>query len=435
MTAKRIVKGLPSLCLLALLGTSSAFAVDIKANIMVRGDMARYEKQKSTGDLESAYLLNNPVLQKDNPGDGLILDVDAGLAGAHMAMWYKSAVQVNKGADDYDDDDWLAYFRRTYVWFKPVDMLKIQLGYVGCDKHFKEKIDEWKVGNPFAMDERDWGKHPAYINCNDVEGWGFGLELRPVEPLIINAGITPGKKGSLATDPADANKVSVADKASFYKKDGDDKTKIAPWGFGARYFFNENFEFQASFRDGGQDGDRDGTWRIARFGIGYTNPMTSSFIQPIFGFDYNKKDEKWELNGMCFDMYSELYIDALKVILHAPLTLRWSDSDTDRSYIEPTVKAMYNTGSHGNMDDVSPYIMLGSNRDDALYDPQFRAWHLDSHFKDSFNMSCVLGVNFKVAIAEIDIGLKYDRLSDYAQTKYDKEWVFSIPFFVKIKNF
>lgn len=437
MTLGKMVK--TSLCAAFLLAGFSAqiFSVDIKANVMVRGDLMRFEKDKATGDVESGFLLNNPVLQKDNPGDGLILEVDAGLAGAHLALWYKSATQANKGSTDYDDDDWYAYFRRTYVWFKPIDQLKIQLGYVGNDKHFKERIDEWKVGSPFAMAEREWSKHPGYINNCDAEGWGFGVEVRPIDQLVFNAAITPGKKGSVATDPVDVNQVGMKDKASIYKKTGDEKTLIAPWGAGVIYYWRDGIEFQASFRDGGMDAQRNGTWRVVRFGAGIKNEKTYSFIQPILGIDYIAADEAWKLNGMCLDLYSEYYLDAWTFILHAPVTFRWSDNKDgmDRNYMEATLKAKYNTGSHANMDDVSPYIQLGSNRDDALYDPQYRVWHLDKHFKDSFNLSYVLGVNFKIAIAEVDVGVKYDMLSDYAKTQYGKDWKFSVPFLVKIKNF
>ena len=419
--------------LLAGLG-ARAFAVDIKANVMMRGDLMRFEKDKKTGDTEYGWLLNNPVLQKDNPGDGLILEVDAGIAGAHLAMWYKSAVQANKGTTDYDDDDWLAYFRRTYVWFKPVDQLKIQVGYVGCDKHFKEKIDEWKVGNPFALTERDWYVHPAYINNNDAEGWGFGVEFRPIDQLVFNAAITPGKKGSVATDPVDVNKVGMSEKASIYKKTGSD-TVIAPWGAGVVYYWRDGIEFEASFRDGGKNAGGDG-WRVVRLGAGIKNEKTYSFIQPIFGIDYKAADDAWKLNGMCFDLYSEYYLDAWTFILHAPLTLRWSGDDNDMNYLEATLKAKYNTGSHGNMDDVSPYIQIGSNRDDAVYDAKDRAWRLNSDFSNTFNLSYVLGVNFKVAIAEIDVGVKYDMLSTFVQNADGgKSWKFSVPFLVKIKNF
>lgn len=430
MAFKKVLQCGISTAFAACVAAGSAFAVDIKANIRMSGDLARVEKEDSTGDKEYSYLLNKPVNQKDNPNDGLILEVDNGNAGARIAMWYKTAITAS------GDDGWPAYFRRSYVWFKPIDQLKLQLGHVGNDQHFKEKLDEWKVGSPFAATERDWSKHPVYVNCNDVEGWGFGLEYRPIESLIFNAGIIPGKKGSVSSD-------SNADTASFYNKEGDKKTLVAPWGVGARYFMNENFEFQASFRDGGMDSNRNGTWRVIRAGVGYKNEMTESFFQPILGLDYNTADEKWELNGMCLDMYGEVYIDSLTLYLHAPVTFRWSDAKTDLNYMEFAFKADYNIGSHGNLDDVKPYIQLGSNQGMADFAADGKVykgavpgvWLLDKHFGDSFNMSYKVGVDFMISGAEIDVGFQYDQLSDYYKKEFDKTYTFSIPFTVKFKNF
>ena len=429
MALKKFVKTGLSAALVAGLGTTALFAADIKANIMMRGDMVRVQKDETSGNKEYGYLMNNPTDQKDNPGDGLIIEVDNGNAGAHIAMWYKTALNNGFDGNEYEDDNWNAHFRRTYIWFKPFDSLKLRLGYVGYDGHFKEKLDEWKVGSPFAIEERDWVKHPAYINCNDVEGWGFGFEYRPVEQLLINAGITPGKKGAVASS-------DMKDSASFYNEDGSGytKTKVAPWGVGARYWWDK-FEFQASFRDGGQNDNRDGTWRVLRFGAGFTNELTYSFIQPVFGFDYNTTDEKWEMNGMCLDMYSEINVSALKFYLHAPVTFRWGDADTDLNYMELNFKAEYNTGSHGNLDDVKPYIQLGSNQDDALWgETVTRVW-VFKHMDNSFHLSYKLGLNFMVSGAEVDFGLKYDQLSKYHKNTYHKDYVVSIPFAVKIKNF
>ncbi len=406
-----------------LLGSCvAANAVDVKANIMMHGDLMRVEKDKSTGDKEWAYLLNEQVKQIDNPGDGIILSVDDGLIGAQLALWYKSATATG-------ENEWQAYFRRSFLWFKPIDSLKIRLGYVGNDTFFKEKIDEWKVGSPFAVTERDWAKHPAYINCNDVEGWGFGVEYRPIDQLVLNAGITPGKQGHVdSNEPKDI--------AGIYKKDGDSKTYIAPWGLGAKYYWNK-FEFQASFRNGGRDKTtRNGTWSVARFGVGYSDDKTYSFIQPILGLDYNTADEKWELNGMCLDLYSEFFFDAWTFMFHAPVTLRWGDADTDVNYMEANLKVKYNTGSHGNLDDVAPYIQLGSNQDDAIWGNTLtRVWLLDKHFADSFNLTYKAGVNFKISAAELDLGVKVNQFSDYHKAEYGKSWGVSVPFSVKIKNF
>ena len=420
MAIRKSFKKISAVCALAGLGIS-AFAVDIKANIRMTGGLFCVDKNEASGDKEYSYFYNEPTQQIDNPGDGLILEVDNGNAGAHLAMWYRTATASA-------ENEWAAYFRRTYVWFKPIDMLKLQVGYVGCDKHFKEKIDEWKVGSPFAVTERDWSKHPAYINCNDVEGWGFGFEVNPIEPLFINAGITPGKQGHVTSE-------NKEDTSCIYGKENDGKQiKIAPYGFGARYYWDK-FEFQASFRDGGMSGN-DWTWRVARFGAGYTDESTYAFIQPILGFDYNAADQKWEMNGMCFDLYGEYNWNSFKFYAHAPITIRWGDADTDKNYMEFNFKAEYNTGSHGNLDDVKPYIQLGSNQDDAAWgNTVTRVWLLDKHFKDSFNLTYKAGVDFMISGLEIDIGAKIDQLSEYHKTAYGHSYIVSVPFTLKFKNF
>ena len=418
--------------MLAGLGAGTAFAVDIKANIKMSGDVMRVEKQKSSGDKEWSWLSNEPVNQKDD--DGLILEMDNGNAGAHLAMWYRSA--ANNGADGNETDDWLAYFRRTYVWFKPIDAVKVQVGYVGYDGHFKEQIDEWKVGSPFKLSERDWSKHPAYINCNDVEGWGFGTEIRPIEQLLLNAGITPGKKGGYDNDKYDGSAATREDKSSIYNKDetGYTKSKIAPWGVGARYFLGENLELQASFRDGGQDSKRNGTWRVLRFGAGYKDDSLFTFVQPIIGYDYDVENEKWKANGWCLDMYTDYTVSAFKFYLHAPVTFRRTGDDDDMNYMEMNFKAEYNTGSHGNLDDVKPYIQLCSSQNEG-YVIEYRAWLFGKHFKNSLNLTYKAGISCNISGAEVDFGFQYEERSKYARDKTDFAYGISIPFTVKVKNF
>ncbi len=402
---------------------ATTHAVDIKANIMMKGDLMRIEKEQKSGKIDYFYLMNSQANQIDNPGDGIELDLDGGLCGAHLALWYVSSKESG------GENQWPAYFRRTYAWIKPVDSLTVRLGYVGNDTFFKEKIDQWKVGSPFAITERDWAKHPRYINCNDAEGWGFGLEYRPIDALVLNAGITPGAKGSVASN-------SYEDSAAIYNKDGDARTYIAPWGVGAKYYWKE-FEFQASYRDGGMlSSTNEPTWSVARLGAGISNSTTHSFIQPILGFDWNSAEQKYEVNGMCLDLYSEVFYDAFTFMLHAPLTFRWSGKSDDISYMELNAKVKYNAGSFGNLDDVSPYVQFGSNQDDAVWDKAYTsAWILDRHFGGSFNMSYTLGVNFKVAAAEVDLGVKYDMFSVYHKQEYGRDYSISIPFMLKFRKF
>ena len=446
MTVKKVGKRFLLSGFCTVLGSGAVFAADIKANIQMSGDVMRVEKTKSTGDKEWSWLSNEPRDQKDD--DGLIIEVDNGNAGAHIALWYRTA--ANNGADANESDDWQAYFRRTYVWFRPVDMLKVQGGYVGCDEHFKEQIDEWKVGSPFSLHERDWYIHPGYIGNNDVEGWGFGAELRPIEQLVLNAGITPGAKGGYKNETGTTS-ASKEETSAIYNDESEhwSRSKVAPWGAGARYFLGEHFEFQASFRDGGQYGElggnkgtgdkRYGTWRVVRFGAGYKDENVFAFIQPILGFDYDAAKEKWKMNGYCFDLYGDYSISGFKFYLHAPVTIRRTDEVTtssgtfkDFNYMELNFKAEYNTGSHGNLDDVKPYVQLGSNSNDIKYG----AWILDKdYFKNSLNLTYKVGVNCMISGAEIDLGVQYEERSKYARAAQDFAYGISIPFSVKFEDF
>jgi len=407
---KSFGKKVSILSALACIG-SSAFAADISANLMLRGTLFNMEKTKyndTTKDntTDMTWLSNNAVTQKDDPGDGLTIDVDAGVAGAHLALWYDSA--------SADEDKWSAYFRRSYAWFKPVDSLKLRLGYVGNDSFFKEKIDEWKVGSPFAVKERDWTKHPAYINCNDVEGWGFGVEYQPMESLKLNAGISPSgsKKGDSITNLDGKN------------------AHFSAFGGGAVYYLNDQIELQASYRTGGTSGSGEHySWQVVRLGASYTMDNFWGFVQPVLGIDYNTTDEKYEANGLCLDLYGEYSIGALKLMLHTPVTFRWTGEDDDSSYMEMNLLAKYNLGTIKNMDDFSPYIKVGSNQDDATWGKtEARAWLLDDHFGNSFNLSVTPGVNFKVGAAEIDVGVKYDYYSDIHKKIYQKDYTVSVPF-------
>lgn len=409
---------------LTLVAAGQTFAYDAKASIKLNGSLAAAQKGTEDGaKTDLSFLSNNPRAQKDDPDDGIEIDLDAGLAGAHLALWYKTA--TDDGQDTNEGDDWSAYFRRTYVWFKPIDMLKIQAGYVGNDTFFHEKIDDWKVGSPFAVAERDWVAHPAYISNADVEGWGFGAELRPIEPLVITAGITPTKGGF----KSDENEY-----AAITKKGADDHAWVAPWGVGAIYYWDK-FEFQASYRNGGLTNktDKKSTWSVARFGAGYKDESVQAFIQPILGFDYNDDEDKTELNGVCFDLYGEYYLDAWTFQAHVPVTLRFSDADNDYNYLEWVAVAKYNLGSHGNLDDLSPYVKVGSNWNDGAYDVKYRVWLLDGdYFKDTVNASFAGGVNFKVSSCEIDVAVQLDLLSDLHKSHYKQDWMVSIPFSMEI---
>lgn len=411
-------KLLLSIAALSLLCAGTVMAYDATANIRMSGSLMSATKNNVDDNPAYSFFNNNPVNQKDNPGDGIEVDFDAGIAGAHLALWYKTA--TDNGADANELDDWTAHFRRTYVWFSPIDMIKFRLGYVGNDTFFKERIDQWKVGSPFSLTGRDWMAHPAYINCNDVEGWGFGLEVRPIDALVFNAGISPAKKGGFSSSATGGITFTTAD-----------DLLVAPWGAGVKYYWN-NFEFQASYRRGvkgsADTGDNTNEWSVARFGAGYSDSSVYAFIQPIIGFDYSTEKAAAEVTGLCLDLYGEYYFDAWTFMLHAPLTFRFTGNDGDCNYLEWVALAKYNLGSFGNVDDLSPYVKAGSIWDDVNVTPQYRAWRLDETFSDYFNMSYAGGVTFSVANCKVDVALQMTNHCSKSQL----EWEFALPFNVKI---
>lgn len=116
ITLKKVGKIIPVIGMMVGLA-SVANAVDVKANLRMRGDLMRVTEEKKfrdfgkeaeflkSNDLEGylkykkeldetkewSYLLNEQCNQIDNPGDGLIFSVDNGNAGAQFALWYVTA--------------------------------------------------------------------------------------------------------------------------------------------------------------------------------------------------------------------------------------------------------------------------------------------------------------------------------------------------------
>lgn len=417
------IRYVAAIAALTALTAVSAWAYDATANIRMKGSLVNVQ-QDGNGNTTTDILTNSPLDQKDNPGDGIEIDFDAGIAGAHLALWYKTA--TDNGGDANEKDDWMAHFRRTYIFIRPIDSLTLRFGYVGDDTFFKERIDQWKVGSPFSITGRDWTAHPAYINCNDTEGWGFGINFRPIDQLVFNAGITPAKKGGYlgTTVP------------SIQFKSNSEDVLIAPWGAGVKYYWN-NFEFQASYRSGVKGTTSDvgtvaDTWSVARFGAGYSDSSVYAFFQPILGFDYNNATNLLEPTGLCLDIYGEYFLDAWTFMLHSPVTFRFTGDDGDASYIEWVALAKYNLGSFGNLDDLSPYFKFGSTWDDVNIDPKYRMWRLDDTFGDYFNMTFAPGVSFKAANCIVDVAIQYDMYSSKYKTQNDVEWNISVPFSVKV---
>lgn len=396
-----------------LLGAFQAFGLTMKGQVILTGNFAE-KTQKKDEDAKYEFFKLNEKPQKDD--DGLIIEFSDGSFGGRLALWYAVNASINKdNPRNYGNDGSKLSFRRSNLWFKPSTSLKLTVGYVGNDQLYKEKIDDWKVGNPFSYRQRDWVAHPGYINNSDVDEMGLGFESRAVEGLILTGAIarkwgTPGAYESFA----------------FWSKDGNGDPVYGAWGLTARYYPGNDICFQAAFRDNGSE-----DWKVARCAIGYEGNGFYAFAQPCFGIDWNKDESKYQLSGICFDLYGEYRYDAWTFIAHVPLTVRLTDWDEDPSYMEYILQVKYNLGRVGNMDDFSPNIKFGSQNHDGDKKEAFIRF---DNVSDTMNFDITPGIQFKVASCEVKVGFEMLFHSKYytdINSSSDFEW--RVPFSAKIK--
>ncbi|MCR5217702.1 hypothetical protein [Treponema sp.] len=384
---------------------SGAFSLTTQARAILSGNLAEGTKQEGE-DAKYEFFKLNSKAQKDD--DGIVIDFSEGSFGGRLALWYEvnSSLQGSSGSN--------VSFRRSNIWFKPLDSLKITLGYTGCDQLYKERIDEWKVGNPFNLNERDWSKHPGYINYSDVDEMGLGFESRAIEGLVLTGGIarrwgSPGNFGK-----------------SFWNKSGDADSTYDAWGLTARYYYNK-LCFQAGYRDNGSQ-----SWKVCRAALGYEDNGIYAFAQSCLGIDYKSESDEYELSGICMDLYGEYKVDAWTFIAHLPLTFRLTDEDEDPDYFEYVLEAKYNTGKIANMDSFSPYIKIGSMNHDG--DNKYAFIRLNDQLKDSVNFDITPGAEFNIGPCTIDIGyelLIHSKLYTDANNCNKVEW--KIPVKAEIK--
>lgn len=384
--------------------TASIFALSAEARIILTGNFVE-ETQKTDEIAEYDVFKLNSKPQKDD--DGIVVDFSGGTFGGRLALWYQfDQKTANEGS--------ALSFRRSNIWFKPLENLKFTVGFVGNDQLYKERIDEWKVGNPFNLNEREWTKHPGYINCSDVDEMGFGVEYRPMDGWIMTAGMSR----KWGTTPGGFD-------APFWQFDGID-SMFSAWGITSRYY-RDNFCYQLSFRD---NGSKD--WKVARAAVGYEANGIYAFVQPCFGIDWVAAEEKYKMTGLCFDLYGEYKIGSWAFIGRCPVTLRFTKDDNDPSYFEYLLYAKYNFGTIGNMGDFSTYLSVGSLNHDG--DKPYAFYKFGEGFTDSVNFDAKAGVIFMVGAVEFDVAfeLLYNS-NDYMNT-YDHvrcEW--RVPFTTEIR--
>ncbi|MCR5217701.1 porin [Treponema sp.] len=384
MKIKQIVSG----AAISLLALSFATAYEATAKVTMEGSIVKESKTKGSDASYDIFALD---AVEDHSKNGLEIDVDGGLAGAHFELFFE--LEGSSKAED----GWNASARNTYIWFKPLDELNVRLGYVGRNDFFIERVDEEKVGNPFALSSRG-SAVPSYITNADTDEMGFSLAYSPLEELTISAAIAPGIGSSGIT------------------KQGSNDIEYAAWGLTASYDFSP-FRFEASYRDNGKD-----SWKVIRFGAGYESENLYAFIQPVFGIDYIASKDKYEMNGSCIDLYCEYTIDALKLTAHLPVTIRTTGKDSDPNYLEFLVKGAYNLGSYGLADEVCPYLLVKNMDENAVT--------LDDNLSDSLALTLQGGTSLKIGEVNLDTGVCVD-IHSKDDTSERVTW--SVPFSASIE--
>ena len=102
-----------------------AFALTTQERTVLTGNIAEGTK-KNDEDAKYDFFKLNSKAQKDD--DGIVFEFSEGSFGGRLALWYtvNSSIQSDSGSN--------VSFRRSNLWVKPLESLKITAGYVGNDQ-------------------------------------------------------------------------------------------------------------------------------------------------------------------------------------------------------------------------------------------------------------------------------------------------------------
>ncbi len=334
--------------LAALTMAASMFAADFAARVVMEGSLAG-------GNKADTYIWQlNKKDQQD--ADALIVSVNGDKAGAQFQLWY-----------NYAGDDAALKVRKTNLWFKPVDMLKITVGDVSSGAWFGNTLDYWK--NPCGGSVADYGTWAAkFSSYATVEGSGVMAELTPVEGLVINGGITAGAGNSFMTIKG--------------------KT-VAAYGIGAKYTLGDiPLTFGATYRDAGK-----GAAKLISVGALYGNPYADGIHESV---NARMRLEAGKLAGITIDNYTRYAAGAFVAAFRAPVTIRLADNDP--SYIDWSAKFTY------ACDGFTPYLLMGSDVDNN------GAITLDKNFGKTFEMQIQPGVTLNVGSCALDVAARINVL-------------------------
>ena len=406
-----------TLCLsfVFLAGIFHVFGLSMSGQVWLTGNLVT-ESQKKGEDPRYDFFTLNPKNQVDK--EALIIDFSDGSFGGRLGLCYWVNQDMNKEERNGGKDGSRVSFRRSNLWFKPFPELKITVGYVGNEQLYKERIDNWKVGNPFKYSDRNWEDRFGYSNFSDVDDMGIGIDFKPLDNLYLTAGIAR-RYGKSISDFGTA----------FWSKSGDGDPVYGAWGLTARYYPGHDISLQAAIRDNGNE-----DWKVIRTAIGYEANGIYAFVQPVFGIEWNDDDKKYELGGICFDLYGEYSIDSWTFLAHVPVTVRLTGRDGDPSYMEYTLQAKYNLGQIGNMVDFTPNLKFGTLVHDG--DKQ-QAFIRFDEASDTMNFDVTPGIEFKVASCEVNIGFDMLFHSDWDLDKGEdaghEKFEWRVPIAAKLK--
>ena len=341
---------------------TSAFAVDFTARVNTKITAAG----GTLGENPSVYLLQaNNTDQKD--ADLLEVHFAGDKAGADFKLFTKAA-------------DSAVSMRGLGLWFKPIDMLKFNVGYVNYGT-FCEHTDWWKAVSGVGVNALS-----GWSNFATVDGFGAMVTLNPIAGLEFNAGVTPG---------ADGKFIEIAGE-SF---------KSTAWGASVKADLNAFAEIPVvaavSFRDAGKDKEK-----ILAVGASYGQEYSGNF----YGFiNARMRFESSKFVAVALDNWFKFTFDALGIQLAVPVTLRLTGDVNDPSWMGARLKVTYNMGA------ATPYVYAEST-----------ALRFDDKLVDNFGMCVRPGVTFNVGVCAIDAGVQFD-INKAWDFEYSKGINWSVP--------
>ncbi len=391
--------------MVVLIAAGVAFAVDFTASVNMLGTLASGSGDGST--------INGPLVtnktQKD--ADMLVFNIDGGNYGAHFELWTNLASTVTYLTDTSGSTSSLdnaVYARRAYLWFKPVNQLKVAVGNVGSYL-YTEQLHWWKTGlGGSASGASSW--YLRYSNYTGVEGGGVNLTYNPIQALTIDLGCGGGFGNALFT------------------KDGS-KFTYTDWGATVKYQINKTISAGIGWRDMGSDGSEIPDNYSMSTGADYYKVLTTGFdvkTDNMYGFLQPRIlfNEYYGFEGATFDNYFRYAKGPVTFEARLPFTYRKQDSgEADPSYLVYELRVKYAVS-----DAITPFLDL-SNDDGGDYTPAcFGTEANGDSFADTFVIHVYPGVFLKFGGCVMDVGVSFNTYKKGSSPS----WGWTVPFEARV---